>query len=112
MPFVGGIVQSLFAVAKRLGTSVPDDAQRVLTEVRGENSRTQEFLSAYPVDLQAASTDLPGASLEHLARGFQELGLETDLETPERKEKPHGWKGDLASLSTTLAEGEAEIHET
>ncbi|KAK5311853.1 hypothetical protein LTR93_011561 [Exophiala xenobiotica] len=90
MPFVGGVAQSLFAIAMRLGTILPDDARRVLTEVRGENSRTQEFLSAYPGDLQAASTDLPGANLKHLARDFHKLVLETDLETPELTEKPQG----------------------
>lgn len=105
MPFVSGIVQSLFTVAMRLGIVLPDDAQRLLNEVQSENDRSQEFLSAYPVDLQVASIDPSAATLEKLTQDFQmKIILETDLD-PHK----HIWKGDTASLSETLTRDFVDI---
>ncbi|KAM0237395.1 hypothetical protein ACHAP5_009025 [Fusarium lateritium] len=66
-----------------------------------ENHSSQGFFSAYPVDLEAASNDLPGSSLEKLVEYFEGLEVDTGKES-EDATKPQGWKGDAASMFLTL----------
>jgi hypothetical protein len=79
-------VQSLFTVAMRLGTILPDDSRILFEEVRGQYRRSQKYLSTYPIDLQAASTDLAGASLESLAQEFDETMVDIDIDTDNHSE--------------------------
>ncbi|KAM0267911.1 hypothetical protein ACHAPA_005509 [Fusarium lateritium] len=101
MPFVSGIMKSIFAIALQQGIVLKEDTRRLLREVQSENHSSHGFFSAYPVDLAAASNDLPGSSLEKLVEYFE--GLEVDMgKESEDATKPHGWKGDAASMHITL----------
>jgi hypothetical protein len=102
MPFVGGIVKSLFTMAMRLRTVLPEDARMLLEEMRGQNQQSQEFLSAYPIDLHATSAENSAATLESLAQEYQEIVGGTSAHAHKHIQVPHGWKGDVALLSTTL----------
>lgn len=101
MPLVSGIMKSIFVIATRQGIVLTKAARGLLREVQGENHRSQDFLSAYPVDLDAASNDLPAACLDKLVEDFEGLEVDVDKET-QGATKPPGWKGDAASMLSTL----------
>ena len=56
----------------------------------------------YPVDLLAASRDLPAATMDQLAQEFAETVAAKNNVSHEHIKVPQGWKGDAAILSTTF----------
>jgi hypothetical protein len=103
MPFVSGVAQSLIVMANLQGGTLTDDAQKLLEEVRDENHRSQEFFSAYPVDLEMASKDPSLATMEQLASRFQEqISVVDQREAGKSDILPTGWKGSIEDLGATL----------
>jgi hypothetical protein len=72
MPFVSGAVQGLIFMTNCQGVSLSADVERLLDEVVGESHTSQEFFSAYPVDLEMASKDPSSATMEQLNSRFQD----------------------------------------
>jgi hypothetical protein len=112
VPIVGGIMQSLFAMAIRTGTILPEEARRLFGEMRNETEIVGRFWSTYPIDLRMVSTNSKAAALETLVREFNEMTLESSP-TVERRaepvvEMPPEWKGDAGLLSATLIPDENE----
>ncbi|KAF5709501.1 conidial development fluffy [Fusarium mundagurra] len=104
MPFVSGIVQSLLVMTKRQGGPLTSNTQRLLEEVRGESRRSQEFFSAYPVDLEIVAKDPSSATLEKLTSRFQEEPSGAGQgEASDSGSMPDGWKGSTQDLTTTLS---------
>jgi hypothetical protein len=78
MPFIRGVMQSISSIAIAQGTILPKDARKLLREVKAEGMLSNNFYSAYPVDLNLASTDLETASMERLAEKFNIMSLEEE----------------------------------
>ena len=111
VPIVGGIVQSLFALAIRGGTILPEEAQRLFGEMKSETEIVGRFWSTYPIDLHTVSTNSKAASLETLVRDFNELTVNTppvEKRVEPVVEMPPEWKGDAGLLSATLIPDENE----
>jgi hypothetical protein len=104
VPIVAGIVQSLFVMAIRGGTILPEEAQRLFEEMKNETELVGKFWSTYPIDLHVVSTNSKAASLETLVRDFNELIIHNPPveERVEFIEMPPEWKGDAGLLSATL----------
>jgi hypothetical protein len=104
LPFVGGVVQGITAMAVRLGTILPDDALMLFEEIKSEGRYIHEYMSTYPVDLYHSTADSDTATLEHLIYEFRTMG---NLGS-EESEVPEGWRGDGIALFTTLLAEEDE----
>ncbi|KAI7771623.1 hypothetical protein LZL87_005899 [Fusarium oxysporum] len=104
MPFASGIVQSLIVMMNRQGVPLTANTQRLLEEVRDESRRSREFFSAYPVDLEMVAKDPSSATLEKLTSHFQEQPpVVSEHKASESGILPHGWKGSVDDLTTTLS---------
>ncbi|PVH99956.1 hypothetical protein DM02DRAFT_563840, partial [Periconia macrospinosa] len=103
-PFITGIVQGIAALAVRLGTILPDNALMLFEEIKSEGRFVHEYMTTYPIDLYHSTEDSDTASLEHLIHEFRTMG---NLGS-EESEVPEGWRGDSASLFTTLLTQEDE----
>ncbi|KAF4985316.1 hypothetical protein FGRMN_11236 [Fusarium graminum] len=103
MPFVSGVTQSIMAMINQQRVVLTSDAEKLLEEVRSENHRSQEFFSAYPVDLETAPRDLSSATMEQLTHRFQEQLSVGRYEVLESDDLPDGWKGSAEVLMTTLS---------
>ncbi|KAH7128719.1 hypothetical protein B0J11DRAFT_525585 [Dendryphion nanum] len=106
IPWIGGVMQSIAAMAVRLGTILPEDALNLFKEINSEGELINRYMSTYPVDLYHSAEDPFPATLEHLVDEFRRI---RNVES-EESEIPQGWNGDSVSLFTTLLdEGDMEV---
>lgn len=108
IPFISGVVQSLFAIAVRQGTILSEEARRLFDEVHSENDRSHQFFSTYPVDLEITSVDPTASTLEKLVDDFRGFYTPGSSDHGEGAAVPSIWKGPAASMSATLTSYESD----
>ncbi|PVH91888.1 hypothetical protein DM02DRAFT_544896, partial [Periconia macrospinosa] len=108
IPWISGVVQGIVTIAVQLGTTLPEDALKLIEEIKSEGNHIDEYMSTCPIDLYPSTADTSTATLEHLVHDFKNM---QDLGTRE-PEAPEGWRGDSVALFTTLLEGEDEANAT
>ena len=94
------VVQSVAAIAIRLGIIVPNDVMKLVDEIKEEGQHIDRFNSTYPVDLYEPNPNASTGTLEYLVNEFKSMeAIQSD-----NARFPEGWMGDSVTQFTALLE--------